>query len=185
MAHTTREAWLMAAVPALAKIITAAGGPTFKEPRISVGFCSTGLRSKRIGECWAKQKDDRCQIFLVPQMDKPVQVLDVLIHELVHASVGSKAGHGPVFKKVAVAAGLTGAMRSTTAGPELKAKLVELSKQLGTFPHHALANAGNERKKQSTRMLKYTCPECEQIIRACTDSLDCKCNLCGVNYELA
>ncbi len=181
--HPTREAWLEASIPFLRGLIVGAGGPKFKDPRVSVGFCSTGRRSRRAGECWVPQKDGRSQIFIRPEMDQPVPVLDLMAHELIHASLPG-AGHGPAFKKVALGIGLTGKMRSTVAGPELKAKLVKLAKRLGKFPHHALV-AGNEVKKQTTRMRKYVCPDCEQIVRAATDDLKITCVLCDCEYKQA
>ena len=45
---------------------------------------------------------------------------------------------GKEFKKIALSLGMIGPMRSAGAGPALKAKLAELSAQLGTYPHNGL-----------------------------------------------
>ncbi len=184
--HKTRESWLNQAMPTIAKWITAAGGQKFKAPLLSVGFPSTGSRGRRIGECWTvAAHGGRSHIFLHPTMAQPIQVLDVLTHELIHASIGLKAGHGPKFKKVALGVGLTGKMRSTVAGDELKKKLGKLSKTLGKFPHLSLSALKSPVKKQKTRMLKYECPGCNQIIRAATEDLQAECTECNQPFERA
>lgn len=172
----TRESWLLRAIPTLRKLIIAAGGPDFPEPLVSVGLPSRGaLSSKRrtIGECWTEKcvgDEKRCALFISPTLDDPVKVLDVTVHELVHASVGNKAGHGPAFKKVALGVGLTGPMRATVAGPELKAFLVKLAKELGPFPHSPLKNFRDPGKKQTTRMRLYVCDNCGCKIRKASDT---------------
>jgi hypothetical protein len=67
-----------------------------------------------------------------------VLVLDTLVHELVHAVDDCENKHGKEFKKIALSLGMIGPMRSAGAGPALKAKLAELSAQLGHYPHGGL-----------------------------------------------
>ena len=172
----TRESWLLRAVPTLRKLIVAAGGPDFPDPLVSIGLPSKAALStkrRRIGECWTEKcvgDEKRCAIFMSPVLDDPVKVLDVTTHELVHASVGVKEGHGPAFKKVAQGIGLIGPMRATEAGPELKAFLVKLAKELGPFPHSPLKNFRSNEKKQTTRMRLYVCDNCECKIRKASDT---------------
>ena len=172
----TRESWLMRAIPTLRKLIVSAGGPDFPDPLVSIGLPSKAALSskrRRIGECWTEKcvgDEKRCAIFMSPVLEDAYKVLEVTVHELVHASVGTKAGHGPEFKKVAQGIGLIGPMRSTEAGPELKAFLLKLSKELGKFPHQPLKNFRSEGKKQTTRMRLYVCDNCECKIRKASDS---------------
>src|SRR5262249_48098986 len=102
--------------------------------------------------------------FLSPCLADPVEVGAVLVHELVHHAVGVEHGHKGPFRKLAVAIGLTGPMRSTSAGPALTERLHAIAKSIGPFPHATL-DPVTGRKKQSTRMLRVTCTECGCIVR--------------------
>jgi hypothetical protein len=159
--HETREEWLNAAIVLLSPLFEEAGAPIPDKVRVSIGFCSTGRKSSRVGECWdnAASADSHFEIFIRPEIGDPVKALDILSHELVHAAVGLKAGHGAPFKRVAVAIGFTGKMKSTVAGPELRAKLEKIHSKLGSFPHAPLMG-DNGRKKQTTRLIKCECKNC-------------------------
>jgi hypothetical protein len=159
--HETREEWLNAAIVLLGPLFEEAGAPIPDKVRVSIGFCSTGRKSSRVGECWdnAASADSHFEIFIRPEIGDPIKALDVLSHELVHAAVGLKAGHGAPFKRVALAIGLTGKMKSTVAGEALTAKLEAIHSKLGAFPHAPLMG-DNGRKKQTTRLIKCECKNC-------------------------
>src|SRR5262249_61210120 len=82
-------------------------------------------KPRRIGEAWSAKcsADGTCETFLSPCLADPVQVGAVLVHELVHHAVGVEHGHKGPFRKLAVAIGLTGPMRATSAGPALAERL--------------------------------------------------------------
>lgn len=175
--HTTREDYLLAAVKLSIPIFKSAG-VEIPPVRVSTGWPSSrGTSSKRkaIGECWDKKaaSDKVSQIFISPWMEGPVHlekndsmgVLPTLEHELVHAVLGTEAGHGAKFRKLALAIGLEGKMTSTHAGAELTAKLAEMSKELGDYPHSKLNPSKSGKKKQGTRMVKCECAECGYILR--------------------
>jgi len=86
--HTspTRENWLLTGVDRLRPLFRAQGHEV-PEVKVSVGWPATGQRSRTIGECWPSKSagDGLNQIFIVPSLGSPVEVLDVLTHELVHA----------------------------------------------------------------------------------------------------
>ena len=117
----TREQWLQNAVDMVEPIFKNKG---YKIPKIQVscGFPSTGNKTKHIGLCWGRSStsDGVNQLFISPILDEPVQVLDTLIHELVHAIDDCIHHHGPEFKKIATDVGLQGPMREASAGPWLK-----------------------------------------------------------------
>lgn len=185
--HTSREAWLIAAVEAVAPWYATLGQP-LPAVRVSVGWPGgRGDKSRTIGQCWAPEaaSDGIAQIFISPVLDDASRVLDVLVHELVHAinfSLGVH-GHGREFRVIAVGLGLEGKMTETVAGEELKAKLDELAEELGTYPHGRLGTAvivekpkpgtGDEPRKltpwgtpkQGTRMIKVVCDECGYTFR--------------------
>lgn len=184
MAHPTnnREAWLQHAAEHLSKSL-------FKQPvpqcRISVGFPGGGSPRKRIGEHWSPEssEDKLGSIFISPVLDDAKQVLAVLVHEMVHACVGTKAGHGPAFRKCALSVGLEGKMRSTEASKELNERFEALIRDdFGPYPHRKLNLKASPIKKQTTRMIKMTCHDCGYIARASLSSIKmfgpviCPCN---------
>lgn len=175
----TREQWLEQATEMLrggifkdAEARLPVGSTAIIPPvRVSVGFPGGGSARKRIGECWnGKASDDGIpQVFISPVLSDSVRVLDVLVHEVIHAIVPD-AGHKAPFKRIAVAVGLTGKMTATVAGPELEARLKTMVTTLGEYPH-AKINLSS-RKKQTTRMLKLECKSCGFICRASQKAID-------------
>ena len=74
------------------------------------------------------------------QFAEPVlfgRIVDVLAHELAHATLGSGVGHGRLFKQCVLKLGLCGPMRATTAG----LGMVILN---GPVPAGALANSAHD-----------------------------------------
>jgi len=191
MTPINRETWLNQAVLKLAPLFQSKG---YKIPqvKVSVGFPGGGSPRKRIGEAWHPKAsaDGLGSIFISPVLDESTRVLDVLVHELVHAVVGTEHGHGKVFKRCAVAVGLTGKMRSTVAGRELTTHLSGLIETLGAYPHGRLNLSERPTKKQSTRMIKMECPDCGYICRSSMSSIVehgpviCPCNLEPMKVEV-
>ena len=110
------------------------------EALVSCGFTSTGVRSGHIGQCWSKRSSSNeiNQIFIAPTLESPFEVIDTLVHELVHAIDDCEHKHGKEFKKIALKMGMKGPMRSAGAGPELKETLNALLLKLGPYPHGQL-----------------------------------------------
>ena len=158
--HTTRETWLLAAVDLLRPVFLAKHHVIPKEVMVSCGFASTGTRSHHIGQCWSRQSstNDKNQIFISPALHEPVEVLDTLVHELVHAIDDCEHKHGKEFKKIALSLGMKGPMRSADAGPELKEKLTQIAKELGVYPHGKLLVTHH--KAVSRARARAKCPEC-------------------------
>ena len=134
--HTTREAWLLAAV-ALLRPLFAAKGFSVPPCQVSCGFASTGTRSGHVGQCWSTKSasNELNQIFIAPTLKSAYEVLDTLVHELVHAVDNCENKHGKEFKKIALKMGMKGPMRSAEAGSELKVTLTALLDTLGPYPH--------------------------------------------------
>jgi hypothetical protein len=139
-AFSNREAWLLAAVELLKPIFAAKRHIVPDNVQVSCGFASTGIRSHHIGQCWSRgsSTNERNQIFISPALGDPVQVLDTLVHELVHAVDNCEHKHGKEFKKIALSIGLEGPMRSAGAGKALKDQLVKIGDALGPYPHGQL-----------------------------------------------
>lgn len=136
-AYKTREEWLLAAVEEIRPIFSLKGHQIPLDCQVSCGFASTGTRSHHIGQCWSRSSSphERNQIFISPALYEPAEVLDTLVHELVHAVDNCEHKHGKEFKKMALSLGMVGPMRSAGAGPELKAKLEVVANALGPYPH--------------------------------------------------
>ena len=135
----TREQWLERAVIALTPIFVKQG---YVVPpcRVSCGFASTGAKSGHIGQCWSTKscEDGINQIFISPVLSEDLEVLDTLMHELVHAVDDCQHKHGKEFKKISIKLGMVGPMRNAGAGPILKEKLKEVASRLGPYPHSRL-----------------------------------------------
>jgi hypothetical protein len=139
MRNLTREAWLQAATKELQPLFAKAGHQ-IPACHLSCGFTSTGIRSGHIGQCWSTKasSDGINQIFISPVLSEGLEVLDTLVHELVHTVDNCQHKHGKEFKKIALSLGMVGPMRSAGAGPALKEKLKTLAAKLGPYPHAKL-----------------------------------------------
>lgn len=183
--HTTREAWLQAAVEQFRPWFKQEGHE-LPEIQVSVGV-QTGPTT--LATCW-KQTDedpDVNNIFVSPaiQPEEPTRLLDILLHELVHA-VNWQAGfngHGKEFGTLARALGLTGKMTATVASDELNERLAPIAEVLGPFPHKVLNPASmglgpSGKPKQKARQLKSQCGDCGYTARVAKKWLDIAAPLC-------
>ena len=182
----TREEWLLKGAALLKDEVFKQDVPEFK---VSVGF-STSRRA--IGSCFipSSAKDNISQVFISPTIDDPIRSLDILAHEMIHAilwPLDPFHGHGPQFKRIARAIGLSGPLTATTAGPELEKRLKAIVDRLGAYPHAALSveefvdKAGRRKKRivgdptqkrQKARLLKVICPISGYTARVCRKWLD-------------
>ena len=173
--YKTREEWLNKAETKLRPLFKQAGFNIPPNIRVSCGWPSargTSSKNKTIGQCWSSNNsgDGTFEIFISPVLEDSCRVLDVLAHELVHATVGLECGHKGDFRRCAVGIGLTGKMTATTASEELKAKLGEIVSVIGEYPHAQLS--ASSLKKQSTRLIKAECNGCGMVIRTTQKWID-------------
>jgi predicted Zn-ribbon and HTH transcriptional regulator len=164
-----RESWLAAAAVLLQHEVFPAAGiePASWEQRkyrVSCGF-PIGYRGSRTGKIALGQAfdpsisaDGTMEVFINPILDKPVDVIAVLAHELTHVEAGIVCGHRGRFASVARGIGLVGPMTSTVPGDDLLGKLHRIATELGMYPHAKIDP--NARKKQGTRLLKLQCNSC-------------------------
>lgn len=188
----TREQYLQSATTHLRKWYATLG---YDLPVIhaSIGFPSTratARQNQRIGECWHgdHQADGTPHIFISPVIEEGPRVLDILVHEHVHAFLPSGVGHKAPFALAMKALGLEGKPTATVAGEALTERLAKLDEKLGGYPHAALI-PGDNRKKQTTRLLKVWCEPCDYIVRMSRKPLEELgppiCPGCNNNMELA
>ena len=165
--HTTREGWLDAATELLRPWFSAAGYQLPEKVHVSVGFPSKRALSsnnRRIGECWppAISRDGFPHVFISPVLDDAVRVLGVLVHEHIHAAIGTEHGHKAPFKEAMGKLGLVGKPTATEESDELIQRLNALVEQeLGPYPHPNfdadMLRKEMDKKKQGTRLLKASC----------------------------
>ena len=148
--------------------------------RVSCGWPSSGglgQKRKTLGQCWpaSAAADKLPQIFISPWLEAKsnIGVLPTLVHEVVHAVVGNDQKHNKVFRKCALAVGLEGKMTSTIASPVLM-EVIEgwQVRELGPYPHGKLDPRKSPVAKQTTRMIKMECPDCEFVARTSQKWLD-------------
>ena len=154
-----REDWLNAGVAALQKTFFKPNDLEFAHPlKVSVGWCRGS--NKAIGQCWSSNASlsGFVEIFISPQLADPVRVLDVLLHEMIHAHLGNGKGHGKEFKKLKEQFGLAGRVTATIAevGSDLYNQLNAMAQSLGEFPHSAICpSTEKEGKKEEPKQAPW------------------------------
>jgi hypothetical protein len=166
----TREAWLSAYAERIQlEVFTANGLSIYNPVRLSVGWPSKGALSRKrrvIGQCWSPEvsRDGYAEIFISPVLDDVVVVGATIVHELVHAAIGTDKEHSPAFKRAMGKVGLTGKPTATEASEGLAETLRDIVSGLGEYPHGALSPQVKE-KVQGTRLIKAECLGCGYTIR--------------------
>lgn len=186
----TREQWLRFVLQRMRPVFAQEGSPLPRRVLVSVGIPTTRGGSARgghaIGQCFGPQasQDGATQVFITPEIADTHQVLATLVHELVHAAVGVEAGHGPIFKDMALRVGLTGRMTSTTGSDALNAVAGHFAHALGAFPGSKLTVP--KKHVQPTRYLKMQCADCGGSLRITRESLEKLGGslMCGAGHEL-
>jgi hypothetical protein len=121
-------------------------------------------------------------------LSDPLDVFATLMHELCHVVAGLEAKHSKGFARVARAIGLTGKMSATTLNEETAAWALRKIETLGEYPHGSLSGRSDPtKKKQSTRMHKASCPECDYTFRIAKSHAAMGlplCPVCGVQIEI-
>lgn len=181
MSKMNREQWLSTMLHRhIAPMMAKHGATVPKDCKVSVGFPGGGSARKRIGECWprSRSKIGVNEIFINPVMIDVTKIVDVLVHEAVHAADDCASGHKGFFMRTAKAVGLEGKMTATHAGPELSKWIAAAIAKMPAFDYGSLNLDG--RKKQTTRMLKWTClGECGAIWRMTAKYSAVCCPCCG------
>ena len=181
----TREEWLLAAIE-LFKPDFAEHAIIPEKLRVTCGWPSRGGRAEKkkvLGEAWPPScsEDGHTEVFIAPTLSNGLKVLDVLVHELVHAAVGCDEGHKGQFRVVAKALGLEGKMTETVAGEDLLVRLREIETALGEYPHAKLTPTN--KKTQSTRMLKIIC-KCGWMARTSQKWIDLGLPTCACGEDM-
>ena len=144
MIHSKRIEWAERAWKELRREFL----PTMPErAAITIGFPSRRGRkggNHTIGECCYRFKSGEGEQHLVslhPELlaGKPERLLDVLLHEAIHASLPVGSGHKAKFRAAMREVGLEGKPTATVAGEGLTKRLNALVAKLGPLPAATLA----------------------------------------------
>ena len=169
--HTTREDWLMAAVNELRPIFDLIDKPLPKRIRASCGYPLHYKRNRRLADAHASadSADASMEIFIAPSVSDPVEVFSALLSQLCRSGSGAWS-YGTPYAAIATEVGLepsdwsaTDLWKSVKGNAGFSAMYGEMIEGLGAYPHASLAI--NEKKTQSTRMLKAYCPACAYTVR--------------------
>lgn len=152
--YPTREQWLIAAIDLLAREFFNEGIDLPEKLSISCGFPHGQGSGKAIGQCWSPMvaAEGTTHMFISPKLIDNVEVIQVTLHEMIHAAVGLECGHRGAFRKMAKSFGMAGKMTATfaEAGSELEQRLIVISDRLGAYPHDPM-NPQTGRKKDRKR----------------------------------
>lgn len=159
MTFETREGWLNAGVEKLCPLVEEQGYRVPEKLQVAVSWPKG--RGEAIGQCFHPNwtHDGTCHLSVSPTLgDDPARVLDVLLHEIGHAVVGTEHGHKTPFRRFMRAVGLEGKPTATVAGDELRPKLEALASELGPYPHSPMSEPERVARGSKRAQVKYVSP---------------------------
>lgn len=185
-----REEWLTKGIEKLKPMFAAINVTIPENIRVSCGFCKG---KAAIGCCCPETKSEgkMIEIFIDPQIAESTRALDVLAHELIHASLfgdTERHGHGGKFKTIAEKIGLLPPMKATTASPLLRDRLAAIVKEIGEYPHQAfhdfhLSRSTPDEEKSKT----FICPRRDyqvSVKNKYSEKAEPVCPICGETMRL-
>jgi len=154
-------------------------------PAIRYSLTAPTTKNKKgvvLGTCWnrAASSDQTNEIFISSNLDDSLRILDVLLHEQMHAFDNNESGHGAAFQKLCRLVGLKGGSNGrskesftcTVATPELEIELQAIIDYLGPIPHAKMDIDLNGAPKQKNRQLLVECDSCDFKFRASRKIID-------------
>lgn len=161
-----RQMWIEKVVLALRQHFLDCGWTVPNNVRVSIGIPKGMHGSKKaIGQCWSYKasSDGYYEIFSSPEQGREFDHIETLAHELIHATVGTEAGHKGLFKLCALDIGFIPPMTSTPSGEKMKECIKRIINSVGFYPAGKLNT--DIRKKKGTYLIKCECPECGYVVR--------------------
>lgn len=163
--YSTREEWLTAA---LALVRAAVPGIGNQRIRITCGFPSTYTRSGTLAECWPDNasKDGTWEVMISPTVALPVEVFVLVASQALHTVPGGASRTSNSYRTACMELGLAPtdeAWKALQGTEDFWALFGTALEDLGPYPHAEVMAA--QKKTQSTRMLKLTCPLCGYTLR--------------------
>jgi len=176
-----REEWLSEMAEKMKPEFSKRGFPVAADIKVSCGF---GMNKKAIGLC--VDTKDRFELFVSPRVSDPMQVCDILVHEIVHTVVGVEAKHGKKFAECALAMGLKGPMRCTTGTEESQNWIQPLIDQMAEpYPHKEMQPLEDKPKEDRPKTtFKVVCPSCGYTYRLSKKWLEVAVPVCPLHGEM-
>jgi hypothetical protein len=175
-----REDWLTKAARMLRLMLLEDSDVSTKAKiRVSCGFPKGSRRLASMTTPRGLSGDQTNEIFISPEIDQPVELLERLAIELVNAEFdatgfakGSPAHYA--LQRIGVASLKDHRFVGSTAP-----LFTKMATALGEYPHVAMNR--HELKKDGTRQIKVECTECRAIWRASRQWVDrmSQCPCCG------
>jgi len=164
--HENRESWLKEAIEMFRVTFRDLCNVELPETiHVSMGLPDGkfGKGTEAIGQCWptSRSEDGHNHVFICPTLADPIEVLNVLLHELIHVSDDCLSGHRGYFVEIMKAFGLGGKATSTTPG-EMEPIFEAMVRYLGDFPHAALHIV---KSKKPPTTVKAGCLETDYHVR--------------------
>jgi hypothetical protein len=137
--------------------------------KLSIGFMPNGAGGSAIGVCHYENhsQGNFREIFIKPTLGAStlvecIETAQVVAHEVTHAILPVKTGHGPKFARIIKNyLGAEGKPTATTAGPQFTLMIKDFIEELGYLPHSKMIE--NKEGKGSTTVAvrctgAETCP---------------------------
>ncbi len=185
-----REAWLRAAYALLRKEFLPQAPA---QVAISWSFPSKGgtnASRRRIGECHYRpgsvggRIEGGHAVLISPTLRRPYDLLECLVHEMVHTVAGPEAGHRAAFSQLAASVGLVRPWVATTAGPALKRTLRGYLRVLPRWPGGFLKITTKQRNRQLRAVCSCDEPRILRGSRATFKQGPILCGLCEKEFVL-
>tara|TARA_R110000764_G_scaffold102665_1_gene188239 strand:- start:178 stop:810 length:633 start_codon:yes stop_codon:yes gene_type:complete len=180
----TREQWLNIAAQLMIDEIVS---PVIRieTPLIRYSLTAPKTAQKKgviLGECWNREAstDNHNEIFITANMDNSLRILDVLLHEIIHAYDNNLSGHKKGFIDMCKLVGLKGgdngrskeSFTCTEPTPQLSYQLKDIILDIGEIPHAKMNSDLSGKTKQKNRQLLVACTNCDFKFRASQKMID-------------
>lgn len=175
--------------------------------KLTYGAGQAGLRGITYYQRWLDDKGAQKAFVEICAHgeENPVQLAGTTLHELGHVLAGFGAGHDKAWKLACERLGLRRIKAAGTVysaamfAPDIRAAIIRLANRLNdgkpvplgaVKPKPCSAGIGVKGGKSrgagsGSRLRKYVCSECGQILRASTDTLEATHNPDNGNFQLA
>ncbi len=136
----TREDWLRRAVDMFRPMIEQVSGIVVPDVHISVGLGSRRYEKGVEAVCYRRRAsaDGHNHIFISPEQGDTAEVLNSVLHELIHAALDCEDGHRGRFAEYATRLGFEAPFTMTPASVSLMAEFMVMAGELGEYPHAKL-----------------------------------------------
>lgn len=144
--YPTREAWLNAAITRAFRPWFAELGLEIPAYQVAMGY-GEAYRRGVLAQCYVRELSEGVStLYVTPETVDAVDILDSVLHELIHAIDNCASGHRGFFVEIARKLGFIGPWTSTPLTDELRSLLERIASDLGPLPHAKVMSISKLRK---------------------------------------